>query len=106
MPGMNGRELAKLLETSRPGTRVLYLSGYGRRNHASRHFAKRLGIPAKAVHAANAVSGKLREVLSEPKGGFARQAREVYNASEILGRFAGESRLPARTFGKTHTAIR
>ena len=29
MPGMNGRELADALRASRPGIRVLFMSGYG-----------------------------------------------------------------------------
>ena len=31
MPGINGRELGRRLESLRPGTKILYVSGYPRK---------------------------------------------------------------------------
>ena len=69
MPGMNGRELAKLMEASRPGIRVLYLSGYT--EDAILHQGVLQGGSAflQKPFTLQALSRKLREVLSESKEG-------------------------------------
>jgi two-component system, cell cycle sensor histidine kinase and response regulator CckA len=69
MPGMNGRELAKLMETSRPGTKVLYLSGYT--EDAIMHQGVLEGGSAflQKPFTLQALSRKLREVLSETNPG-------------------------------------
>jgi PAS domain S-box-containing protein len=66
MPGLGGPELAERLCASRPGLRVLYLSGY------TDHGVVRDGVSQEAVHFLHkpftgaALSQKVREVLDSP----------------------------------------
>ena len=73
MPGMGGRELSSSLLELRPETKVLYLSGYTEDAIVSEG-AHRAGhrVPAKAVHPANALPRKVREVsgLASPLNAF------------------------------------
>jgi CheY-like chemotaxis protein len=64
MPGMNGRELADLIKTIRPETRVLYMSGY------SDDAMLRRGVETASAHfiqkpfSMEALKIKLRETLN------------------------------------------
>jgi PAS domain S-box-containing protein len=66
MPGLNGRMLSERLTTSRPETRVLYMSGY------SDDDIMRLGVKKAAAHfiqkpfSVDALVHKIRDTLSSP----------------------------------------
>jgi two-component system cell cycle sensor histidine kinase/response regulator CckA len=66
---MNGRELAKLMETSRPGTRVLYLSGYTEDAIMHQGVSQSGSAFLQKPFTLQALSRKVREVLSQPRGG-------------------------------------
>lgn len=65
MPGMNGRQLAQVLEEVRPGIKVLYMSGYT--DDAMVHrgvFTKQLAFLQKPFSPAK-LERKVREVLDQ-----------------------------------------
>ena len=66
MPGLNGRMLSERLTTSRPETRVLYMSGYANDD------IMRLGVKKAAAHfiqkpfSVDALVHKIRDTLNSP----------------------------------------
>lgn len=66
MPGMNGRELANQVSSSRPETRVLYMSGYTE-NHIGHNGTLDQGITLlQKPFTLPALQAKVREVLDTP----------------------------------------
>jgi two-component system cell cycle sensor histidine kinase/response regulator CckA len=64
MPGMNGRELARRLEASRPGLKVVFTSGYGE-EVVARHGVLEPGVRfVEKPYTLRALAQRLREALS------------------------------------------
>ncbi len=65
MPGMNGRELADRLRTTRPETRVLYMSGYTGEAIARQGGTQGLPFLEKPFTTA-ALARRVRDILDGP----------------------------------------
>ncbi|HEX5069810.1 MAG TPA: ATP-binding protein, partial [Vicinamibacterales bacterium] len=66
MPGMNGRDLADALATTRPETRLLLISGYAQ-SLVVEHAAARTGAPCLLKpFTADEILARVREILDEP----------------------------------------
>ena len=66
MPGMNGRELARVLATTRPTLRVLYMSGYTDAVIAQEGVLEPGTAFLAKPFTPDALARKIREVLDAP----------------------------------------
>src|SRR5262249_42251439 len=67
MPGLNGRELASQVGKLKPGTRVLFISGYTKDIILDRNLLRPGVAFLKKVFTADALRRKVREVLDAQK---------------------------------------
>jgi len=63
MPGMNGRELRDQIEKIRPGTKVMYMSGYTENVLPLREIVEAGANFLEKPFTPDALAGKIREVL-------------------------------------------
>ena len=68
MPGMNGRELARVLAESRPAMRVLFMSGYADAAIAQQGILEPGTAFLSKPFTPDALARKMREVLDAPPG--------------------------------------
>jgi len=65
MPGMNGRRAAEEIASTRPGMKVLYISGYGDEAVTGRGALSRGSAFLGKPFTPQALLGKVREMLDE-----------------------------------------
>ena len=84
MPGMSGRELAEQIQSSRPGIKVLYMSGYTDQAIVHHGILAADTMLLQKPFTLHALAAKLREALElQPQNGPSPIAQEI--SKPILG---------------------